>query len=185
MPGPVVARGSKVLLRIARPEDASFLQRSGCEPPLRYPLGSRILSRETIKEQIESRNDDRFLICPLQEDSDDDGMSQEGPVGAVNVEDADWKRPELTYWAAPEAQGKGYGGEGVALAVDFAFRNYDAPTVEAGAFPFNDASRGLLESLGFDQEGIHRNNMFVDGQWRDYVVYALDRADWEPLTERR
>lgn len=182
MPGPRIATGSSVSLRLARPEDAPFLQRAGCEPPLRYPLGSRALSIETLEEQIESGTDDRFIICV---ESEDQNGATPTPVGAVSVEDADWKRPELAYWIAPEAQGQGYGGEGVALAVDFTFRNYDVPTIEAAAFEFNDASRGLLESLGFDEEGVHRNNMFVDGAWRDYVVYALDRADWEPLSDRR
>jgi len=32
-----------------------------------------------------------------------------GRIGAVHVEDAEWRRPELGYWLVPEVHGRGYG----------------------------------------------------------------------------
>ncbi len=57
------------------------------------------------------------------------------------------------------------------------FREYDTPAVGAQAFKFNDASRGLLESLGFAEAG-RRKYMFVDGEHRDMVQYGLLRGEW-------
>jgi RimJ/RimL family protein N-acetyltransferase len=53
------------------------------------------------------------------------------------------------------------------------------PAVGASAFGFNGTSRGLLESLGFVEEGRRRKFMFVDGEYRDMVHYGLLRAEWD------
>ncbi len=58
------------------------------------------------------------------------------------------------------------------------FSRYAAPTVGAQAFASNDASRSLLESLGFEKEGQRRNFAFVGGEYRDLVCYGLDRSVW-------
>ncbi|MFB6153940.1 MAG: GNAT family N-acetyltransferase [Halodesulfurarchaeum sp.] len=184
MPGPVAARGTDVSLRLTRTDDASFIQRAGCNPAVKYPLGGRPRSIEALAAEIKDSDADRYLVC--LENATDDGPEPEGatPIGAVTIEDAGWKRPELTYWILPEAQGEGYGGEGVGLAVDLAFRDYEAPAVGAACYAFNDASRGVLESLGFEQEGRRHDYMFVDGAWRDYIVFGLRRRDWEPRATR-
>lgn len=78
----------------------------------------------------------------------------------------------------PEEHGNGYGKAAVSLVIDYAFRTYDAPAIGAGAFAFNDASRGLLESLGFAEEGRRRKFMFIDGKHRDIVQYGLLREEW-------
>jgi ribosomal-protein-alanine N-acetyltransferase len=181
MPGALIERGPAVTLRVAEAEDAAFFQRAGANPDLRYPLAGVVFTREETTERIVESDEDRFIVClddaeagPGTPDTD-----RSRPVGGVTVEDADWKRPELTYWIVPEAQGQGYGKEAVGLAVDYAFRTYATPAVGAGAYAFNDASRGLLESLGFEQEGVKRGYMFVDGAYRDLVEYGLRRDDWD------
>lgn len=181
MPGAVVERGETVTLRVAEAEDAPFLQRSGANPQLRYKLAGVVFTREETVDRITEDDDDRFIVTVDEPDSPSGSPAadESRPVGAITVEDADWKRPELTYWIVPEAQGNGYGKEGVALAVDYAFRTYAWPAVGAGAYAFNDASRGLLESLGFHQEGVKRGYMFVDGDHRDLVEYGLLRENWD------
>jgi RimJ/RimL family protein N-acetyltransferase len=77
-----------------------------------------------------------------------------------------------------ECHGEGYGSEAVSLAVDYCFRTYAHPAVGAGAFAFNDASRALLESLGFTEEGRARRDTFVDGEYRDLIRYGLLREEW-------
>ena len=83
-------------------------------------------------------------------------------LGKVDVSDADWRRPELGYWIAPEHQGEGYGTEAAGLLVDFGFRQRGFHRIEARVFEFNDASQSLLESLGFTLEGTHREGHYVE-----------------------
>lgn len=183
MPGARIERGERITLRTVEKEDVPFVQRASANPELRYPLGSRLGNQEQV-EDWDTEGTDRFLVCL----DDDAGPSQpdEGavrPIGVVSVEDADWKRPELGYWLVPEVHGEGYGTEAVALVVEFVFRSYDTPAIGAGAFAFNDASQGLLESLGFTEEGRRRKYMFVNGKHRDMVQYGLLREEWHEQTD--
>lgn len=179
MPGARIKRGERVTLRIVEDEDVPFLQRASADPEIRYPLGNPIRNREQI-EVSDEKGTDQFLVClegddtaPVKPDEDDVRR-----IGQVNVMDADYKRPELGYWLVPEVHGEGYGTESVSLVVDYVFREYDTPAVGAGAYDCNEASRALLESLGFTEEGRRRKFMFVDGEHRDMIQYGLLRREW-------
>jgi RimJ/RimL family protein N-acetyltransferase len=187
MPGARIASDDRVTLRTVEEEDRPFQQRAFTNPELRYPLGTPLKNRAEVEEQSEGLNGDQFLVCiegddapPASPDEADDVR----PIGFVAVKDADWKRPELVYWLIPDVHGQGYGKAAVSLVLDYVFRTYDAPAVGAGVFPFNDASRGLLESLGFSEEGRMREFMFVDGEHRDYVQYGLLRREWQERSEQ-
>jgi len=180
MPGARVSSGERVTLRTVEEEDLSFVQRAGANPEIRYPLGNPVTSRDDYQGYV-GDDADRFLICLDGEDAgpgspDEDEVRR---IGAAAVEDTDWKRPELGYWLVPEVHGQGYGTEAVSLVVDYVFRSYDAPAIGAAAYEFNEASRGLLASLGFSEEGRRKRYMFVDGEHRDMVLYGLLREDWQ------
>lgn len=180
MPGAVVARGDRVTLRTVESEDLPFVQRSYANPEIRHPLGSPVKTQEQLTEWTDDDESDRFLVCI---DGPDAGPAQpdEGDVrriGLVAVTDASWRRPDLVYWLVPDVHGEGYGSEAVSLAVDYTFREYDHPAVGATAYDSNDASRGLLESLGFTEEGRKRRDRFVNGAYRDTVFYGLLREEW-------
>ncbi|GAA0244682.1 GNAT family N-acetyltransferase [Haladaptatus pallidirubidus] len=179
MPGAYVQRGERITLRTVEEEDVRFVQRASTNPELRYPIGNRLMNRTQLEEHIEDGSSDRFLVC-VEGDEASPGQPDDADVtriGEVTVMDADWKRPELGYWLVPEMQGEGYGKEAVSMVIDYAFRQYDAPAIGAEAYDFNDASRGLLESLGFEEEGRRRKFMFVDGAHRDMVQYGLLRRE--------
>lgn len=180
MPGPLVRRGEGVTLRTAEREDRSFLQRACANPRLRHPVGNPVLNREQLAESREGDDADRFVVCLDDEAGPGapDGDDEVRLVGGASVTDTSYKRPELGYWLVPEVHGDGYGREALSLLVDYAFRQYDAPAVGAVAYDFNDASRGLLESLGFAEEGRLRKFMFVDGEHRDLFQYGLLREEW-------
>ncbi len=180
MPGARVTSGDRVTLRTTEPEDAGFLQRGRTNPSVRYPLGSRVQSREEQDVTTDRDGGDAFVVTVA--DDGGPGTPAEGTyerAGFVAVTDVEWRRPDLVYWIAGEHHGEGYGTEAVALAVEYTFRTYDHPAVGAGVYEFNDASRRLLESLGFDREGRTRRARFVDGEYVDTLQYSLLREDWE------
>ncbi|WP_027119241.1 GNAT family N-acetyltransferase [Natronorubrum tibetense] len=181
MPGARISRGTRVTLRTVEDDDLPFLQRAYANPELRYPLGAPLLNQEELEEWLTDENADRFLVCldgdragPGRPDDADDVH----PIGLVTIEDADWRRPELVYWLVPEVHGDGYGREAVSLVIDYIFGTYETPAAGATVYEFNDASRGLLESLGFDEEGRIRKDRFVDGECVDSIVYGLLRENW-------
>ena len=185
MPGPLVQRGEQVTLRTVEEQDVSFLQRAYTNPEIRYPLGTPLKTQGELETGNGEDGTDRFLVCLDEEDADpgQPSLDDTRPIGAVSVEDAAWRRPELVYWLVPEVHGEGYGTAAVSLVVDYVFRTYDHPAVGAGAYAFNEASRGLLESLGFGEEGRTRRDRFVDGEYVDTVQYSLLREEWRERTE--
>ncbi len=102
------------------------------------------------------------------------------PVGFVALFDWDESsgRAELAYWVAPDHQGNGYGTEATELAVEYAFDERRCHRLVAGAHETNDASRALLETLGFREEGRQRQHVFVDGEYVDTVLYGLLANEW-------
>lgn len=180
MPGARITSGERVTLRTVETEDLAFVQRAFANPEIRYPIGNPLRNCEQVDVPSEDDDGDQFLVCqdgdragPGKPDEDDVAR-----LGVVSVGDADWRRPELGYWLVPEEHGNGYGAEAVSLVVDYVFRTYDHPAVGAVAYDYNHASRGLLESLGFEEEGRIRKDRFIDGEYRDTYLYGLLRSEW-------
>jgi RimJ/RimL family protein N-acetyltransferase len=82
-------------------------------------------------------------------------------------------------WIAPEYQGNGYAPRATTLVVDFAFAELNLAKVKAGVFEPNRPSQRVMEKLGFECEGVHRNEVFIDGEHRDSYVYGIVREEWE------
>lgn len=173
MPGIAYARGDRVTLRTVEREDAEFLQRGHNDPDVRVPLGhtgprNRAQLETRIEERVESDDSVTLLAC-----LDDE------PIGAVSADHLSMGRPAITYWIVPERQGDGYGPEAVELFLDVFFRDYDVHSVKAHVFDYNEASRALLERLGFQEEGRMREARFRNGEYVDELIYGLLRREWE------
>jgi ribosomal-protein-alanine N-acetyltransferase len=137
--------------------------------------------RDHLEAHAEGDDSYAFVVC-LDEEAADAGHPEEADttrIGAVMVHGVDADRAWLSYWLAPEFHGEGYGGDAAALAVDYVFRTTAVHAVSAGAYDFNDESRGLLESLGFTEDVREREGGYADGEYRDLYVYSLLRREWE------
>ncbi|MCD2202168.1 GNAT family N-acetyltransferase [Halobacterium sp. KA-6] len=185
MPGPVVTEGERVTFRTVERDDAAFIQRSCTDPRIRYSLGSihhrsRAQQEEGIEEWIESEGTVTFVACADEEDAprghpDDEETT---PIGSFNARHVDGDRVWLSYWLLPEYHGEGYGRDVAETGIDYVFENYDVHGITAGAYEFNDASRGLLEAMGFTQVARRRESRYIDGDYYDEVRYDLLRREW-------
>lgn len=68
--------------------------------------------------------------------------------------------------------GKGIVTEAVELVVQFAFEQVGLHRVEAYVSTENSASIRVLEKSGFQQEGLLRKLLYINGQWVDHYLYA-------------
>ncbi len=97
------------------------------------------------------------------------GIARNGAVG------------EIGYWLAPSARGKGYMGEAVNLALDFAFGNMGLDSVVwkaeiQGGVP-NWASYKVVWNLGFTYGGVVRGLCSNKGTARDCMIASLLKDD--------
>ncbi|NIB98854.1 GNAT family protein [Halobacterium sp. R2-5] len=109
--------------------------------------------------------------------SPDDGETT--PIGSFNARNVGSDRVWLSYWLLPDYHGEGYGRDMAETGIDYVFENFDVHGITAGAYEFNDASRGLLEAMGFTQVARRRESRYIDGDYYDEVRYDLLRREWE------
>jgi RimJ/RimL family protein N-acetyltransferase len=79
----------------------------------------------------------------------------------------------------PEHRGRGLGTAAQRLLVDHLFGTTIANRLEATTDADNVAEQKALERVGFAREGVLRGAVFRAGAWRDLVLYALLRGQWE------
>lgn len=77
------------------------------------------------------------------------------------------------YWIDQAWAGRGIVPTAVALAVDHCFWSLGLHRIEINIRPENAASRRVVEKLGFRHEGLRKDFLHIDGQWRDHDSYAL------------
>ncbi len=173
MPGPAFIRGESVDLCPAEAEDVDFLLRNRNDPDIRaWMPRAHPTTRAEVEEWIADTDRDATVLL---------GVVDGDPVGSISLFDV---YPEsgfgrLSAWVDPAYHGQGYGSEMTELMIDYAFANRRLHKLAAGALETNEPSRGLLESVGFQQEGHQREVYHVNGEYVDRIVYGMTEDDWQ------
>ncbi len=84
----------------------------------------------------------------------------------------------LGYWIGAPYTRRGYGAAAVAAMKIHAFERLGLNRLVAACQPENIASQKLLEGSGFAREGLARDYLKINGDWRDHFIYALTAADY-------
>ncbi|KTG28038.1 GNAT family N-acetyltransferase [Haloferax profundi] len=174
MPGAVFLEGDVVELRTVEADDIEFLHEMVNDPRVRNGIAAvDPITRTKEREWVESRGDGddiNFVVC-------DDGT----PVGSIG-----FKAPnvingavEVGYSVAPDHWGKGYATDALRTICGYAFRERRLNKVYANAYETNPASCRVLEKAGFQQEGVLREQGFVDGEHVDTLRYGLLSEEWK------
>ncbi|WP_246986175.1 GNAT family N-acetyltransferase [Halorientalis marina] len=171
MPGPTFLAGDRLDLRTVTPDDYDFLLEHGNDPAVRRGAPAPTpVGRDDLAAFVEDDEASvQFLPCR-------DGT----PVGFVFLFGIEQQRDhaELGCWIAPDEQGEGYATEATALCLDHAFDDRGLHKVVARVFEGNDASRTVIEKLGFQQEGRLREQDYVRGERHDTLLYGLLAREW-------
>ena len=85
---------------------------------------------------------------------------------------------EIGYTIGQHEQRKGYGKEAVIGVIDYLFKELNKHRIIASLDPNNEASKYLLESIGFRKEGLFIKSIYNNGKWEDDLVYALLEEEW-------
>ena len=175
----VFLSGNRVDLRPIEEDDLEFLRREINDPRVWRAIGrSRPVNGEQEREFFENVvcGDDTVNLLILVDST---------PVGTIGFSGLDWEadRAEIGYWIAPDHHRQGYGTDATERVVAYGFDQLGLHKIEARVFAFNEPSRRLLESVGFTREGVHRDRIFVDGDYRDTYWYGLLEDEWRSQTD--
>jgi ribosomal-protein-alanine N-acetyltransferase len=78
------------------------------------------------------------------------------------------------YW------GRGIMPEALHAMIHFGFERLALNRIEADTSTYNAASVRVLEKLGFQREGVQREQYYQDGRFHDLVLFGLLKRDYEP-----
>jgi ribosomal-protein-alanine N-acetyltransferase len=76
----------------------------------------------------------------------------------------------LAYNLDYECWGRGIMYSALQIAIQFVFDTFKIRRIQANYIPENGRSGRLLERLGFEKEGLAKEYLEIDGQWRDHVL---------------
>lgn len=99
---------------------------------------------------------DKKLIGKIQISSIVTGVFQSGIVG---------------YSIDKEEQGKGYMKEALKLVIEYAFEEMCLHRLEASTLLDNNKSQSVLKGCGFQEIGINKKYLFINGKWRDHITF--------------
>jgi ribosomal-protein-alanine N-acetyltransferase len=101
-------------------------------------------------------------------------------AGQLTVGSIVWgsaRSAQVGYWIDEAYAGRGIIPTVLAMAVDHCFLTVGLHRIEATIRPENQASRRVMEKLGFREEGLRRRSLHIDGAWHDHIAYALTIED--------
>jgi ribosomal-protein-alanine N-acetyltransferase len=119
-----------------------------------------------------TRTDERFLICLVQTGE------IAGKISISGIHRGPLQECRLGYWIGRQFARRGCTTEAVALACRHAFQTLGLHRVEANMQPRNHASRAVVRSNGFSQEGYSPRYLFIRSRWVDHERWAINLEDW-------
>ena len=99
-----------------------------------------------------------------------------GKLKLSNIVYGIFKSGILGYSIDKDEQGKGYMKEAVNLVVNYAFEDLDLHRVEASALVDNEPSKHVLIGCGFKELGINKKYLYINGGWKDHIIYYKVRG---------
>lgn len=168
-------KGINISLSVLTPNDA--------EDVLKYYLENR-----EYLSPFEPDRDESFYTLPAQKRNLIEGYKQFlngdsvnfgiyrgrkfiGKIQISNIIIGVFKSAFVGYSIGKDEQGKGYMREALSLVSKYAFHEMGLHRLEASTLVDNIKSQKVLKACGFKELGISENYLFINGKWRDHIIF--------------
>ena len=124
-----------------------------------------------IKNMIETGKAVQMMICSLEGDD---------PLGSVYIRDIDRQHKKAEYGiflGEASARGRGLGTAAAELMLDYCFRTEKLHRVYLRVLASNVRAIHSYEKAGFILEGYLREDVFLDGKYRDLIWMGAINPD--------
>ena len=119
---------------------------------------------------------ERGVAYPFLVFRESDGVMV-GGITLSNIRRGVAQMGSIGYWIGQPFTRRGYTVDAVRAVTGFCFGRLRLHRVEAACIPTNAASQGVLLKAGFQQEGLARDYLRIDGVWRDHLLFGLVSKD--------
>lgn len=169
-------KGNNIYLRALEPEDLDFLFSVENDVDF-WEISTTIapFSRFILKQYLKNSNRDiyevkqlRLVIC----------THENTPIGMIDLFDFDPKNKRTGVGiliSDKNKHDKGYGREALKLLCDYCFSHLDLHQVYANIGSGNQKSIHVFEKAGFIFVGTKKEWNFINGKFRDELLYQLIR----------
>lgn len=100
-----------------------------------------------------------------------------GTCGFTSI-DLDHSKGEIGYVINGAYRNNGYATEAVERVLKYAFEELELNRMEARVIEGNDASIALLEKCDMTREGLFRDEMYLKGEFKNIIHYAMLRGEY-------
>lgn len=178
---------ARLIVRLARPGMEAAMARFLAEnypghldrwsPPPAAGFFTAQFWRERFEVAVEEYRADRAVRFVMQPRDEPDAII--GSCNYTNIVRGAFHACHLGYQIGRAHEGRGLMAEALRAANAFMFDAMRMHRVMANFRPENARSRALLERLGFVEEGLARDYLYIDGAWRDHVLTSLVHPAFE------
>lgn len=170
-------KGENIFLRALEPSDLDFLYMVENEESLWEVSNTTApFSYFVLKEYLENSYRDiyevkqlRLVICKTENPT---------PIGFIDLYDFDPKHRRIGVGIVifkDRDKQKGFASESLRLVCNYAFQHLNVHQIYAGITEDNTGSIKLFENAGFERNGLRRDWIFADGDFKAEYIYQLFR----------
>jgi ribosomal-protein-alanine N-acetyltransferase len=165
------------------PQVVAFFERNAAhlapwDPPAPAGFRTEAFQRKRLAQAMADAAAGTALRWWLQ--PSDDPARLVGSIGLSQIARGVFQNAMLGYAIDGECQGRGLMREALQAVIAFTFSPaIHLHRIQANVRPENTRSIALLERLGFAREGLAREYLFIDGAWRDHVMYAVRNDEFQ------
>ena len=99
-------------------------------------------------------------------------------VGCIRISSFLYKKADIGCWIKRDLWGQGFATEATIGILNFGFQKLGINKIYATADPENPASIKVLEKVGMVKEGYLKEDMFVQGIYRDSILMAILKKEF-------
>ncbi|HEX5251885.1 MAG TPA: GNAT family protein [Gaiellales bacterium] len=166
---PLETRDAPLLARLYAAQQAFLAPFDPPRPDSFYSLEGQRLELELLERE---RANDRLYRFLIEADGE--------PAGAISVSRitrGPFQNGGLGYWVAEELNGRGVATAAIGRACEWGFGTAGLHRLEAATLVDNIGSQTALRRNGFLEIGRSPNYLYINGAWRDHLLFARTIED--------
>ena len=172
--------GNRVILRAIEKKDCKMICEMFNDPEMEksvvgwaFPI-SEFAQERWLDNHYNDQSNLRFVI----------ETKEDGAVGIATLTGIDWKNRHATHGiklASNAQRGKGIGTDTVMAIMKYAFDELGLHRLESTRFATNTASKKLFEKCGWLEEGIKKECVYKNGEYKDLVLIRILDSEYYDL----